>query len=170
MSQSTRFFTLTLAAIILSLGLVLSPPAFADMPGSHSMSMRAMSNLQASADLLSRQDEINVMRDQNNALKEINNAMRDIRRALRVDDRFIGEHLFTPVIATRGGRLQRALENLEAARNCMTQEGDNRHAMRERNDATNHIDRAISFVREAMRDDRRDDHHADNHGNHHHQQ
>ena len=139
---------LTLAAAALAFAAL----AFADTPGRHPRYVHARSDLRVALGLLRVQDEPNVMHHVYQADREIEQAIREIDHAAVIDHKDVCDNPPIDRGLDRRGRIHRALELVQAARNDISREEDNPRAMGWRDAAYRHIDRAVEELRRAIRD------------------
>jgi hypothetical protein len=139
--QSMISKLLTLAAIL----AFCAPLTFADSPGRHPGYLHALTDLRTAQYLL-RMD----FDDNYPALRQVNMAINVTRNAAIDDRKPLDDHPRLDSL-NRGGRLQRALEALNAAERDITQEEDNPYAVGWRNQAIRHIDAARRLVNQEMR-------------------
>ena len=117
----------------------------------HPAYLHALTDLRHARAWLERPAGAVVKWDENRAIREIDAAINELKHASIDDGKPMSDH---PPIdrPTWGGRLQRALELVEQARNDTAQEEDNGWATGLRNRAVGHIDLAARDIREGMAD------------------
>ena len=129
-----------------------APVVVATAPSAHPSYLRALSDLRAARGYLARPAGIAVKWDENRAIRQIDNAINEIKRAAIDDGKPIEDHPMVDAGMVWGGRLQKALELVEAARADVNQEEDNAFAGGLRNRAIGHIDGAAHDIKEGIAD------------------
>lgn len=145
--------TLRLRTGLLGIACLLAPiTVSADSPGRHPRYLRARSDLRAALLLLRVQDDPNVMRRVRVAHQEIGMAIREIDHAAVLHRNDIVDNPRIDSRLDRPGRFRKAMSLLNSARRDIAQEEDNPRAIRWRDGAFHHLDRAMEEVRKAARD------------------
>jgi hypothetical protein len=120
-------------------------------PSNHPAYMHALQDLRVARSYLQRPAGLAVKWDENRAIREIDAAISEIKRAAIDDGKPLDER--PPVDQpTWGGRLDRSIELLSKAQADINQEEDSPSSQvhRLREVASQHISRAIEFVREGQ--------------------
>lgn len=124
-------------------------------PGRHPHYLRALSDLRSARWLLlSRPGGPEVSRDEQRAVFAIEKAINEITRAAINDGKDLRAALAIDVPRERGGRLHRALDLLESARDAVSHAEDDARSRGLRNRALIHIQAAMHSTREAIEDRR----------------
>ena len=132
-----------------------NPQPVAPPPAQHPAYLHALSDLRYARYLLARPANVNVRWDENSAIREIDAAMAEIRQAAIDDGKPLDDHPPVDANLEWGGRLQKALDLVEASRNDVNQREDNAYAGGLKNRSVQHLDAAARFVREGIEDSRR---------------
>jgi hypothetical protein len=141
---------LTVVALVFALFLALgSGNAFAQ--GRHPGYLHALTDLRAARAHLERNDGGELRHEEKEAIHAINDAIAEIKKASIEDGKDLNDHPPVDAGLDRPGRLHRAKELLEKARQDITREEDNAFAQGLQQRAIGHIDRAIHEVNEAIR-------------------
>ena len=132
-----------------------APPPAEAMPAQHPAYIHALSDLRLARAFLARPANVVVQWDENRAIREIDAAIHDIREAAIDDGKNPDDH---PPIdrPTWGGRLQRALELVEKARQDISGEEDSpsSHVHNLRIRSLQHIGNADRLIRDGIEDAR----------------
>ena len=129
------------------------PPVVVQGPGAqHPAYLHALTDLRAARSYLRRPAGAVVKWDENRAIREIDAAINEIKRASIDDGKNIDDHPPVDDALVWGGRLQKALELVESARNDVNREEDNGFAQGLKNRAVMHIDRAAQAIHDGERD------------------
>jgi hypothetical protein len=141
---------LLLTAALGFAAILLPPPASAQR---HPRYLRARSDLRTAQFIVRDMNlEPNVMRHVHTADGEIDRAIREIDHAAVVDGKDLNDHPRVDTHLDRRGRFREVMRLLNAARHDIAKEEDNPRAIRWRDVAFSHIDRAIEEMRGAARD------------------
>lgn len=141
-----------LPIVLAAAALAFAALSFADTPGRHPRYIHARSDLRVALLMLRVQDEPNVMHRVHQADWEIDQAIREIDHAAVIDRKDVYDNPPIDRGLDRRGRIHKALELVQAARNDIGREEDNPSAIGWRDAAYRHIDRAIDELHRAIRD------------------
>jgi hypothetical protein len=119
--------------------------------GKHPAYLHALTDLRAARAHLERNDGGELRHEEKEAIHAIDEAIAEIKKASIDDGKNLNDHPPVDAGLDRPGRLHRAKELLEKARQDITREEDNSFAQGLQQRAIGHIDRAIHEVNEAIR-------------------
>jgi hypothetical protein len=124
--------------------------ALADDPGRHPAYLHALTDLRnARWHLQHRKGDAEVKWDEHKAVDDIDAAIREIKKAAIDDGKNLDDHPGADA-PDYGGRLHKALEELQSAHNDIDKKEDNDFAKGLKHRALENIDRAIHRTREAL--------------------
>ena len=116
----------------------------------HPAYLRALTDLRTARAHLERPGRGELKEQENRAIREIDAAISEIKRAAIDDGKNLNDHPPVDVRLDWSGRLHRAVELLNRARNDIAREEDNRFAQGLQQRAIGHIDAARMHVEEAI--------------------
>lgn len=149
----TSTMKLKLSAIAALAFAVLPLAARADVPGTHPAYLHALSDLRAARwNLGHRPGDVAVGIQEDIAISDIDRAIGEVKKAARDDAKNADDHSHEDANLDRPGRLHRAVELLEQAREDLDREEDNLEARSLKRRALDHVDRAIEAAKHAIRD------------------
>jgi hypothetical protein len=119
--------------------------------GKHPAYLHALTDLRHARAHLERQDGGALREEEKEAIHQIDEAIGEIKRASIDDGKDLNDHPPVDAGMDRTGRLHRAKELLEKARQDISHQEDNGLAQGLQQRAFGHIDRAIHEVNEAIR-------------------
>jgi hypothetical protein len=119
--------------------------------GKHPAYLHALTDLRHARAHLERQDGGALREEEKEAIHQIDEARGEIKRASIDDGKDQNDHPPVDAGMDRTGRLHRAKELLERARQDISHEEDNGFAQGPQQRAFGHIDRALHEVNEAIR-------------------
>jgi hypothetical protein len=135
-------------------GLLLFAPAMLSaspaLPGSHPAYLHALTDLRDARAHLERPDGGELREQEKKAIHEIDDAINEIKKASIDDGKNLNDHPPVDTHMPWDGRLHRALQLLDKARQDISQEEDNRFAQGLQERAFIHIDKAHHHVEEAI--------------------
>jgi tetratricopeptide (TPR) repeat protein len=123
----------------------------AEAQGKHPAYLHALGDLRHARAHLQRPDGGALREEEKEAIHQIDEAINEIKRASIDDGKDLDDHPPVDAGMDRTGRLHRAKELLEKARQDISHEEDNGFAQGLQQRAFGHIDRAIHEVNEAIR-------------------
>jgi hypothetical protein len=123
----------------------------AEAQGKHPAYLHALTDLRHARAHLQRPDGGALREEEKEAIHQIDEAINEIKRASIDDGKDLDDHPPVDAGLDRTGRLHRAKELLEKARQDISHEEDNGLAQGLQQRAFGHIDRAIHEVNEAIR-------------------
>lgn len=141
--------TVALAALLLVVPAMLSaaaPPA----GGDHPAYLHALTDLRHARAHLERPDGGELREQEKKAIHEIDEAINEIKKAAVDDGKNLNDHPPVDRQMDWSGRLHRALELVDKARQDVAREEDNAFAQGLRNRAILHIDKAHHHIEEAI--------------------
>jgi hypothetical protein len=144
MTFTTRF--LGMAALGLTLLTAGSGAAFAD----HPHYLHALSDLRAARAHINRLSSQRIDRDESHAISQIDHAIKEIKKASIDDHKNLNDHPPIDAGLDRTGRLHRAIQLLDSAKNDCAQEEDNGTAVGLQGRVLTHIDKAHRDVEKAL--------------------
>jgi hypothetical protein len=123
----------------------------AEAQGKHPAYLHALTDLRHARAHLQRPDGGALREEEKEAIHQIDEAINEIKRASIDDGKDLDDHPPVDAGLDRTGRLHRAKELLEKARQDISHEEDNGFAQGLQQRASGHIDHAIHEVNEAIR-------------------
>ncbi len=129
--------------------LGLSSAAQADIPGDHPYYLHALSDLRdarAHLDKLTPSESVDAK--EVHAIAEVDKAIGEIKKASIDDGKDINDHVPVDAKLDRKGRLHKAVELLEKAKQDVDHEEDNKFAKGLRHRANDHIKAALKIVKD----------------------
>lgn len=143
---------LKLSAATALLAVFLPLAAHAELPGDHPEYLHALTDLRdARWNLEHRPGNAAVSAGEDAAIVEIDRAIDEVKHAAREDGKNLYAHPQADARLNNPGRLHRAVELLEKARNDLAREEDNPEARGLRHRAVEHVEHAIDGARQALR-------------------
>jgi len=136
--------------IVIAIATVVALPGAAR--ASHPGYLHALTDLRDARELLYAPNPGNVKWDQNVAIREIDDCIHDQIKAAINDGKNVHDHPIADVGLDFHGRLHKALDLLKKARHDMDKEEDDPLNTGLQLRATQHVDRAIAYVRKAIGD------------------
>jgi hypothetical protein len=143
--------------LVAILSIAVPVASFAGFFGDHPRYVHALSDIRYARALIQRPDQANILEDEVNATQELDVATSEIKVAARDDWKPINDHPTVDAHLDHRGRFTEALKVLARAHDDVCKEEDDRKARGLRNRAVNHLDQAMNYVRQAMRDKRFND-------------
>ena len=143
--------------LVLTLSLAVPVASFAGFFGDHPRYVHALSDIRYARALIQRPDQANVLPDEQNALQELDVATSEIKVAARDDWKPIDGRPSIDAHLDHRGRFTEALKVLARAHDDVCKEEDDHKARGLRNRAVTHLDQAMNYIRQAMRDKRFND-------------
>ncbi len=135
-------------------GLLLAIPAVLSAkpapPREHPAYLHALTDLRTARAHLQRPDGGELREQENKAIHQIDEAIAEIKRAAIDDGKDLNDHPPVDSHLAWPGRLHRALQLLDKARQDISQEEDNAFAQGLQQRAFDHIDKAHHHVEEAI--------------------
>jgi hypothetical protein len=123
----------------------------AEAQGKHPAYLHALTDLRHARAHLQRPDGGALREEEKEAIHQIDEAINEIKRASIDDGKDLDDHPPVDAGMDRTGRLHRAKELLEKARQDISHQEDNGFAQGLQQRAFGHIDRAIHEVNDAIR-------------------
>ena len=145
----TSIAKLAVLGLILALFLGVGSSTFAQ--GSHPAYLHALTDLRAARAHLDHHDGGELRHEEKEAIHAINDAINEIKKASIDDGKDLTDHPREDAGVDHVGRLHRARQLLDKARQDISHEEDNAFAQGLQQRAFGHIDRAIHNVDEAIR-------------------
>jgi hypothetical protein len=143
--------------LVVALSIAVPMASFAGFFGDHPRYVHALSDIRYARALIRRPDQANVLQDEQNAIQELDVATSEIKVAARDDWKPLDDHPTLDANLDRKGRFTEALKVLARAHDDVCKEEDDRKDRGLRNRAVNHLDQAMNYIRQAMRDKRFND-------------
>jgi hypothetical protein len=140
--------SLAVFALLLAIPAVLS--ATPAPPREHPAYLHALTDLRTARAHLQRPDGGELREQEKKAIHEIDDAIAEIKRASIDDGKDLNDHPPVDSHLAWPGRLHRALQLLDKARQDISQEEDNAFAQGLQQRAFDHIDKAHHHVEEAI--------------------
>jgi hypothetical protein len=120
----------------------------ADMPGAHPAYLHALSDLRLARGYLQRPTRSAAVKwDENTAIREVEGAIKEIRDAAVDDGKTLDQHAPVDASMAWGGRLQKALDLVSAARADIDKREDDKFARGMKSRAIHRLDAAITAIR-----------------------
>ena len=119
--------------------------------GRHPAYLHALSDLRAARAHLERHDGGELRHEEKEAIHAIDDAINEIKKAAIDDGKYLNDHPPVDAGLDYAGRLHRAKELLEKARQDIAREEDNSFAQGLQQRAFGHIDKAIHEVNDCIR-------------------
>jgi hypothetical protein len=140
-----------------SVALFAAAPSWADNPGKHPAYLHALSDLRDARAHLEHFGGDPVVHEQENAIVRIDKALAEIKHAAIMDGKDIQDHVPVDAHMPRDGRLHKAMELLDKAKQDVMGEEDQPDTQGLQMRVLHHIDEARQFVKYAIETVR--DHH-----------
>lgn len=143
--------------MVLALSVAVPVSSFAGFFGDHRLYMHALSDIRYARALIQRPNPSIIPVDERKAAEELDVASSEIKVTASNDWKPINDHRSIDTHLDRRGRFTEALKVLAHAHNDVCKEVDDEKDKGLRNRAVNHLDQAMNYIRQAMRDKRFDE-------------
>jgi hypothetical protein len=140
-----------------SVALFAAAPSWADNPGKHPAYLHALSDLRDARAHLEHFSSDPVDQEEEHAIAQIDKAIGEIKHAAIMDGKDIQDHVPVDAHMPRDGRLHKAMELLDKAKQDVMGEEDQPDTQGLQMRVLHHIDEARQFVKYAIETVR--DHH-----------
>jgi hypothetical protein len=134
-----------------AIALLVAAPTWADTPGKHPAYLHALSDLRDARAHVERLSTDTVNQEQEHAIAHIDKAIGEIKHAAIMDGKNIQDHMPVDAHLERRGRLHKALELLDKAKQDVSGEEDQPDTMGLQLRVIHHIDEARHSVEHAIR-------------------
>jgi len=133
-----------------AIALFAAVPSWADYPGKHPAYLHALSDLRDARAHLEHPTSEPINQEEEHAIAQIDKAINDIKQAAIMDGKNIDDHKPVDAHLQRTGRLHKALELLDKAKQDVSGEEDQPDTRGLQGRVIHHIDEAHHSVKHAI--------------------
>jgi hypothetical protein len=133
-----------------TVALFAAAPTWADSPGKHPAYLHALSDLRDARAHLERLSSDTVNREEEHAIAQIDKAIGEIKHAAIMDGKDVQDHMPVDAHMVRDGRLHKALELLDKAKQDVSGEEDQPDTQGLQLRVLHHIDEARHSTKHAI--------------------